>query len=396
MNRSENRFAEILQNAIDRIAFIKKRTKQSIYDELGYDLGRQGGSAIQYWIYHHRIPAKMEDAESLARILYQLNGWNNCDEIIQFLQSAGHIDPEVFCAQNGFFNVSSENDATGDWFIPSTPAFVVGPPIYHPRQFFGRAQALQRIFQALQGPPLQNVALVGKQRSGKTSLLQYLRKITNAPSHQLRLGQQMEWLPAQQNYRWVFIDFQDPRVRTLQGFINFVLRELNFLPATPVDFAGFIELISTRVAAPTVFLMDEIQIAMQSPELNQPFWWGLRSLGTNLTEGKLGFVIASQKPSEELVSDRGDPSPFLNIFGHVIQLGPFDPDEALEMINSSPKPFDQNDIEWILEKSGYWPALLQILCQERLLSLTENNLQDTWKETALRRIAPYQHLLDQA
>ncbi len=57
----------------------------------------------------------------------------------------------------------------------TTMRFVAGPPITDPRRFFGRAQELTRIFHWLKGQPMTHVAIIGQRRSGKTSLLHYLR-----------------------------------------------------------------------------------------------------------------------------------------------------------------------------------------------------------------------------
>src|SRR3569832_801233 len=53
--------------------------------------------------------------------------------------------------------------------------FITGPTITHPRNFFGRQRELKRLFDLLKRYPLQNAAIIGKRRSGKTSLLHYLK-----------------------------------------------------------------------------------------------------------------------------------------------------------------------------------------------------------------------------
>jgi hypothetical protein len=89
--------------------------------------------------------------------------------------------------------------------------FVTGTPITHPRDFFGRQKELKRLFNLLKRKPLQNAAIIGQRRSGKTSLLNYLRRITTTPVSELRSGQQSDWLPNPEQYRWIFVDFQDHR-----------------------------------------------------------------------------------------------------------------------------------------------------------------------------------------
>ena len=55
--------------------------------------------------------------------------------------------------------------------------FITGTPITHPRNFFGRHRELKRLFDLLKRHPLQNAAIIGKRRSGKTSLLHYLKLV---------------------------------------------------------------------------------------------------------------------------------------------------------------------------------------------------------------------------
>jgi hypothetical protein len=67
--------------------------------------------------------------------------------------------------------------------------------------------------------------------------------------------------------------------------------------------------------------------------------------------------------------------------------------KARELIASSPMPFPDRDIEWILNKSERWPLLLQILCRERLFSLEEGESGDDWREEGLRQLQPFADLL---
>jgi hypothetical protein len=47
----------------------------------------------------------------------------------------------------------------------------------------------------------------------------------------------------------------------------------------------------------------------------------------------------------------------------------------------------------MLEKSGGWPCLLQILGQTRLAALAEDQAGQTWREEGLRQIEPFRYLL---
>jgi hypothetical protein len=140
--------------------------------------------------------------------------------------------------------------------------------------------------------------------------------------------------------------------------------------------------------------MDEIGAGLASPELDQHFWWSLRSLGSNFSEGKLGFLLTAHELPALLADEFGKPSPFFNIFGHTLRLGPLTAPAARELIDSSPRPFASADRSWILAQSGRWPALLQILCDSRLRALDEGQTGTYWQAEGLRRIAPFRYLLE--
>lgn len=271
--------------------------------------------------------------------------------------------------------------------------FVVGPPITEPSQFFGREYTIKRIFDVWKYIPLQHIAIVGLKRSGKTSLLHYLSRIIDLPPEQLRPGQRKDWLMP--GYQWVFVDFQDPRMCYQESLLRHLLMELDLPVPEPCDLVGFMEIVDQYLEIPTLILFDEINAGLLAPELDEQFWWGMRSLGSNHAGGKVGFLFASPQSPEEILQDDSKPSPFFNIFGHVFTLGPLTEPEALSLINSSPIPFSQSDAEWILEKSGLWPALLQILCHSRLTSLEEGRHDEHWQKEGLRRMIPYHHLLEE-
>jgi hypothetical protein len=271
--------------------------------------------------------------------------------------------------------------------------FVVGPPITEPRQFFGREYILKRIFDVWKYMPLQHVAIVGLKRSGKTSLLHYLRRIIDTPAENLRPGQPNNWLSP--GYQWVFVDFQDPRMCYQESLLRHILIELDMPVPEPTDLVSFMEVLDQYLEFPTLILLDEIGAGLASPDLDEQFWWGMRSLGSNHAGGQIGFVFTAHQPPEEMLQDDNKPSPFFNIFGHVQNLGPFNDAEALALINSSPHPFNNKDIEWIIAQSHYWPALLQILCHSRLIALEENRQDNSWQTEALQRIKPYRYLFEQ-
>ncbi len=401
MAKSSKKFAQLLTQAVRQIALHQDKKIQLVHDQLGYALGREtGGSAIEYWRKGH-IPSILAELEDLAQALIQRGGLTNRDDLEQFLAYADHPDPakqadRIWLNRPEQTGPISPQSAQPNHIPPPVeehPSFIVGPPITHPRYFFGRTRELKRLFNLLSHRPLQNGAIIGPRRSGKTSLLHYLRNITTTPPNQLRPDQQTNWLPAPEQYRWILVDFQDLRMGSRAGLLRYLLTCLNLPIPEPCDLDRFLDLVSRELRAPTVVLLDEIGVALQRyPELDDSFWEGLRALATNQVGGNLAFILASQEAPDRLARHSDLGSPFFNIFGYTALLGPLREAEARALIDSSPLPFPAQDVEWILEESERWPILLQILCRERLFSLEDGETGSTWRKDALRQIEPFRSL----
>lgn len=255
------------------------------------------------------------------------------------------------------------------------------------------------MFNLLKKLPLQNAAIIGKRRLGKTSLLHYLKNITITPAQQLRPSQKQDWLKNPENYKWIFVDFQDVRMQSREGLLGYILESLNLKSQIPnsqyLDLDNFMEIVSDNLHKPTVILLDEIGVGLQRcPELDDGFWESLRSLATNSTNGNLAFILATHEKPIELAKSTGHSSPFFNIFGYTAYLGTLTEAEARELIACSSIPFPDDDVEWILQHSQCFPLLVQILCRERLFSLEDEETGDDWREEGLRQMAPFVHLLE--
>jgi len=388
MTKPATRFAELLTTAVRIIADRENKTVASVQDELGYALGREtGGSCIEYWRKGH-IPADPREVEKLAGELVKRAGLSP-GECEQFLRCARYpYSKSVF---DELPPSLAKEPTIREWAPAEISPFVVGPPITMPRQFFGRERELKRVFSLWRRFPLQNVAVIGPKRSGKTSLLYCLKNITHAEPAELRPGQYTEWLPQPERYQWVFVDFQDSRMGNRDRLLRHILASLNMPAPSPCDLDTFMDIVSHHLQTPTVILMDEIGAGLVSLELDESFWWSLRSL-VHYTRGNLAFVVSSHTSPAQLAQDEGKPSPFFNIF-QALELGPFTDAEARELIASSPISFSLIDVTWILEQSGRWPCLLQILCQTRLTALEEGEMDDTWREQGLCQMAPFRYLL---
>ncbi len=391
MTRSPEKFARLLTQAIHRIALNENRKVKVVQDELGYALGRDtGGSAVEYW-RKGNVPARAGELEQLGRELLSRGGFIHPDELEQFVQNADY--PELYPRLLPLLSTFPPNRPAAGKTPGEHPPFIAGPPVTHPRYFFGREREIKRLFNQLRHRPLQNAAIIGPPRSGKTSLLHYLKSITTTPAEELRPGQRADWLSGPERYHWVYVDFQDTRLGTPAGLLGYLLQHLP-LPAIraipPVDLAYFLDVVGSHLRAPTVILLDEIGVALQRyPQLDNPFWESLRALATNQVEGNLAFILAAPETPINLAHHQGLGSPFFNIFGYTATLGPLREEEARQLIASSPHPFLPADTDWILAESRGWPLLLQILCRERLLSLQEGETGHSWREEGLNQMQPF-------
>lgn len=394
MLRSPERFAQLLTTAIRTLAAREGKNIATVQDDLGYALGRQsGGSCIEYWRKRH-LPAR-EDLWKLAEELRNRGGLER-EGYEELLHSAGVPLP----VSDRYDAVAPAADASRELARREEPVpagdlspFVVGPPVVVPRQFFGRNRELKRIFGWWRSFPLEHVAIIGPKRSGKSSLLHYLRNVTRTPPAELRPGQRWDWLHEPARYRFTVVDFQDPRMGKLDSLLRHLLQSLRLPVPEPCDLSRFMDIIGEGLRDPAIVLMDEIEAGLASPELDERFWWSLRSLAGHEAGGRLAFLLTGHASPFEVARDQGKPSPFFNIF-HTIKLGPFTDEEARELVSSSPRPFGEEDRAFILEHGRGWPCLLQILCQGCFRAAEEGRAGGSWREEALRDLEPFGYLLE--
>ncbi|MCB0186153.1 MAG: AAA family ATPase, partial [Caldilineaceae bacterium] len=154
MAQSAKRFAHLLQEGINAIVDRTGKPKGVIRDELGYAIGRKGGSAIEYWAYGDgRIPKDQQEVTLLARTLVAAGkldqGW-----LTAFLESAGYPHREDLLAD--LFPASAN--------VPSRTLPMAPTP------FVGRTRELAELAAHIGDANCRLITLVGPGGSGKTRL----------------------------------------------------------------------------------------------------------------------------------------------------------------------------------------------------------------------------------
>jgi len=283
--------------------------------------------------------------------------------------------------------------------------FIAGQPVRY-GHFFGREEILHDLFNLWKGfpnMPIQNAAIYGDRRIGKTSLLLHLKDMATIQSQDARRreGQPVgdDWLPNSKHYCWIFVSFQDAELRTQKRLLEYILTNMKLEKASGLDLSlsadnpllEFSQIVSHHLIKPTLILLDEIEVALDryQQEFDNAFWEGLRTLATiKLNPQCLGFVLSSQRPPIELgqMLTDGKGSPFFNIFSLTVKLGSLTENEAKELIASSPKLFSEEEVQFILEKSECKPYLLQLMCQIRLNYLIRGDTSVRWQTEAEQRL----------
>jgi hypothetical protein len=265
--------------------------------------------------------------------------------------------------------------------------FVPHIPIQHPRQFFGRTAILEEIFRLWRQDALYSGTFIGAKKSGKTSLLEYVRGITTTPQPELRPGQRTQWLAPGKHLHWVFVDFQAPGMCQQEVLLLYLLEKLNLPIPEPCTHINFNRIVGEQLPQPTVILVDEFDkgLTAADTELDQDFWEGMRAL-LRKTKFRLAFLIAANTRPDKLAPQQGISSPFFNYLRFLNRgqrLGPLTDSEALELLNSSPIPFPAADKTWILTHTGCWPHPMQICCYHRCNALEQGDPGQSWQEAAL-------------
>jgi AAA+ ATPase superfamily predicted ATPase len=230
-------------------------------------------------------------------------------------------------------------------------------PITDPDLFIGRTNIINKIYSRIGAGRPQSVSLVGENKIGKTSLLNYIRN----------KNIQKKYFSNHENYVCIFFPVQD-NSKSVDVFINNLCSAIsaetgmNYIYQSVSQcyywFKDVVESL-TKFDKKLILLMDDFNLVTQNSDFPLEFFSFLRSMANNFN---VAYVTTSYHDLQQLcVSKDIEESPFFNIFTN-ISLKAFDQDELNEFINK----MSVNGYEWfreysklILEYTGNFPYLLQ-------------------------------------
>ena len=252
--------------------------------------------------------------------------------------------------------------------------FVTGPMIQNPLHFVGRIREAEDILAKIKGN--HAVSIVGERRIGKSSLLWYMKHVCH---------RQFPERPA------AFLDFSNPELKTLEGFVGSVLVQLG-ISFDDADVNKSPNIFLTRKLrqfnidhpTPIVFLDEFDKIQALNDLFTEDFLANLRFMGNS---GQLCLVTGSKMSLKEIITDGGLDSPLWNIFTQ-ISLHEFVVEEALDerslflaqywCADNNLIPTDAES-RFLLSYTSAHPLVMQIVsdvvCQNRYAAVKRTDAQ---------------------
>ncbi|WP_257458353.1 WD40 domain-containing protein [Archangium lipolyticum] len=234
-------------------------------------------------------------------------------------------------------------------FVPENP-YIVGPPIDHPRDFYGREEDLSRILRDLEQG---YVALIGDMRIGKSSLLNQLEHRLSGSCQVVSLQRHMSNLEALPT--------------RLAGLIAPGER-LEGEPYDVLDRAITSRLTElTRARGPGArftLLIDEAQLLTRSDSVRHE----LRNLFQSRRRDGLRVLVAGPPHAMRELAHDPTGSPFLNIF-LPYRLGPMTRAELVRLVRTplgDEYTVTDEAVDRIAALSGGRPLIAQLLCRHAL------------------------------
>jgi hypothetical protein len=244
-------------------------------------------------------------------------------------------------------------------------SYIVGHPIKHPADFYGRHEQITRFFEIIGGRQAQSVSVLGVRRAGKTSFLQYVAHPTTMARH----------LSDADEYNMIYLDMSS--CKTPNDFYQRLLQRLKVsLGKAQTDFlwkespqgqtklydveAYLCQFPDTRI----VLLLDEFD-HLRTEAFTHDFLTELRAM-TGVLEYDLACVTASYWDLYTLGTRLGLPptSPFYNIFYPTpIYMSSLELTEATSLIDTPAAKggviFSEDEVREIQELAGSLPFFVQ-------------------------------------
>lgn len=254
-------------------------------------------------------------------------------------------------------------------------SYIIGHPIKHPADFYGRHEQIGRFFEVIGGRQAQSVSVLGLRRAGKTSFLQYIAH----PEIMAR------YLPNPEAYTLVYLDMSS--CKTPSDFYYRLLQRLkvslgkaktDFLwKESPLGQTNLYDIESYLCQFPqkrVVLLLDEFD-HLRTEAFTHDFLTELRAM-TGVLEYELACVTASYWDLYTLGTRLGLPptSPFYNIFYPTpIFVAELEAVETMALIQMPAAKgdimFSNAELEEIQEMAGSLPFFVQATaakwCQQK-------------------------------
>jgi hypothetical protein len=238
-------------------------------------------------------------------------------------------------------------------------------PIRQCDYFFNRQREVSQVLGLLRN--LQNAALVGPRRIGKTSLLFHLADPAIHASYGL----------SPDEYVFAYLDGEELTELDAGQIRRAMMEELVaalgpgghevptiLLSEGSVEYRAFRQAMRqlTQQGLKLIFCFDEFECLGANPHLGPGFFSSLRGLASQFD---VAYVTASKAQIQALTYAHAETlsSPFFNTFAH-LHLGLFSDDDARRLIEQltakAGVPFPSDLGDFILELAGPHPLLLQV------------------------------------
>lgn len=230
------------------------------------------------------------------------------------------------------------------------------------RFFFNRSEEINKIFSRI-GTDTQSVSVVGKRKTGKSSLLFHVFSKEIAQKYISNID----------HYIFAFVDLQERREMDVEQFFQLLQREIRSqmsnelkdgIPEFENTYDGFRQMIKklNSEKKKVVIFIDEFEVVVSNERFKREFFAFLRHQASFFD---LAYVISSKEDLFTFCKRKEiKESSFWNIFIK-IWLGLFDRESSLELIRtlSSEEGYPlENYSEHIVRLAGDHPFYLQIAC----------------------------------